>query len=392
MRTSLPTGQFNLYRRTLPALLSSPLLISIGAWAIMPLQASGEALPIRLTAAQIKTAGITVATARAPVAGAAIATGSSLTLTGRVTIPNRGIGLVTATTSGQVQAVLVNVGESVRAGSPLARLYSPEFLGMQREYLHARSAAQLGDQKLQRDEALFEAGIIAQSRLEETRSAQLQAQTSLQEQHQLLKLAGLSAADINKLTSATDITPTLTVTANITGVVLEQSAIPGSRVEPGTTLFTVGDTRTLWIELQATAAQLNQLKIGAAVKSAGCAQTGKLIAISPQLSRDAQTALVRAEFNHADNCLRPNQYAEVSINGSGNQAVVGVPVKALIRSSGKDYLFVQTPAGFTLREVAVQARQGDQAWVNNTLPAGTQVVVTGLAALRGAASGLGPEE
>jgi multidrug efflux pump subunit AcrA (membrane-fusion protein) len=220
---------------------------------------------------------------------------NTLHLTGRVAVPNRGIQMITATTAGQVQSVLVNVGETVRSGTPLARLYSPELLSMQREYLHARSAAELSNQKLKRDESLFAEGIIAQSRLEDTRIAQMQAQASLQEQQQLLKLSGLSTATINKLTTASDINPVLTVTSSLSGVVLEQSATPGGRVEPGTPLFTLGNTQTLWVELQATPAQLGQLRVGNQV-TAGCKQPGKIIALSPQVSRDSQTALVRAEF------------------------------------------------------------------------------------------------
>lgn len=370
-----------------------PLLVSLAAGALLP-AATGhtEDIPIKLTATQLKTAGITVAVARPP-ADAKTDTGNTLRLTGRVAVPNRGIELITATTAGQVQAVLVNVGESVRSGTPLARLYSPELLSMQREYLHARSAAELSNQKLKRDEALFAEGIIAQSRLEDTRISQMQAQASLQEQQQLLKLSGLSATTLNQLTDASDINPVLTVTSRLNGVVLEQSATPGARVEPGTPLFTLGNTQTLWVELQATPAQLGQLRIGNPVTAAGCQRPGKLIALSQQVSRDSQTALVRAEFINAGSCLRPNQYAEVSINASGdNRAVVSIPANALVRSSGKDYVFIQTPAGFKLQEVAVQTRQSDRVWVSNTLAAGTQVAVSGLAALRGAASGLGPEE
>lgn len=371
-----------------------PLWAGLIVWALSSsVVVYSEEAVIKLTAVQIKTAGITVAPARSPGTDAASIAGSTLRLAGRVTVPNRGIELVTATTASQVQAVLVNVGEPVRIGTPLAKLHSPELLSMQREYLHARSAAELGRQKLERDEALFESGIIAMSRLEDTRNAQAQAQASLLEQQHLLKLSGLSTNDIHKLTDASDITPVLTVTSGLNGVVLEQTATPGSRVEPGTPLFKLGNTHTLWVELQATPAQLGQLRVGNQVTATGCQQPGKLIALSPQVSRDSQTALVRAEFVNAGTCLRPNQYAEVSITAGGdNRAVVSIPAKALLRSSGKDYVFVQTPAGFKLQEVAVQTRQGDQAWVSDTLAAGTQVVVSGLSTLRGAASGLGSEE
>ncbi len=380
-RTYLRIGTLTL----LISLINGSLLVTVPARA-------EEAL-ITLTATQLKTAGITVATARAPTTGEAAGTGNTLRLTGRVAVPNRGVEMVSATAAGQVQAILVNVGETVRRGTVLARIYSPDLLSLQREYLQARSAAELSSQKFKRDESLFQDGIIAESRREETRVANAQAQTGVQEQRHLLKLSGMSDAAISQLNDASDLNPVQTVSASFNSVVLEQSATPGARVEPGASLFKLGNTQTLWVELQATQAQLGQLSIGNSVSTPGCTQQGKLIAISPQVSRDSQTALVRAEFSGAGNCLRPNQFAEVDIQTKGvNRNVVSVPAKALLRSGGKDYVFVQTTAGFRLQEVSVQSRQTDQAWVSNSLPAGIVVAVSGVAALRGAASGLGSEE
>ena len=345
---------------------------------------------IKLTTTQLKTAGITVVAATA--SDSQSTTGNTLRLTGRTSIPNRNVAQVSATISGQVQAVLVNVGEAVRAGSALVRIYSPELLQLERSYLTARSQAVVTQNKLQRDAALFKDGIIAQSRLDESRAIDQQAQAALQEQQQLLKLAGLSTKTIAALTEASQINPTLTLSAPITGLVLEQQVTPGIQVDAGTPLFQVGNTQTLWVELQAAQNQWSQLHIGNRAQVVGCQTTGKIVAISPQVSKDSQTALVRAEFTHIDACLRPNQYAEVDIAGRGDGYVVSIPSSALLRSSGKDYVFVQTDAGFKQQEVTVKARQNQQVWVSDDLPVGSKVAISGIAALRGAASGLGPEE
>jgi membrane fusion protein, heavy metal efflux system len=365
----------------------------------LPLLAAGDGWAnevVKLTATQIKSAGVTVATVQP--ASAHAMTGNSLRLSGHVAIPNRGIDMVSATAAGQVQALLVNVGETVRTGTPLARLYSPDLLSLQRAYLQARSDAELSSQKLKRDEALFADGIIAQSRVEETRIAHTQAQANLTEQRQMLKLAGMSETSIGKLTSAIDINPVQIISARVGGIVLEQSVTPGERIEPGAALFKVGDTRTLWMELQATQAQFNQLQVGNKVAIEGCNQSGHIIAISPQVNTNSQTALVRAEFANAGKCLHPNQFVEVEVTTQGgggssgsSHKVVSIPAKALLRSGGKDYVFVQDDNGFRMQEVAVQSRQSDVVWVSDSLPAGTKIAVSGITALRGAASGLGQE-
>jgi len=370
--------------RSLPELLSALLLIQL-SWAASP-----DDIVIKLTATQIKTAGITLT--RPAAVNKQSTTGNTLRLSGRVTIPNQSVQVVSATVSGQLQAVLVNVGESVRAGHALARIYSADWVSRQREYLHAAAEADMTRQKLLRDEALYKDGIIALARLEETRTVHGKAQAALREQQQLLKLAGMSTAQIDKLRDAEAIDPMLTIAAPIAGVVLEQSVTPGTRVEPGAPLFKLANTTVLWVELQAAQGQIDQLRIGDGATTVACGQRGKLVAISPQVDASSQTALVRAEFNNAGTCLRPNQYLEVDVHAQASADALAIPVSALVRSGGKDHVFIQTKDGFKLQPVTVQSRQHEQAWVKNTLGADVQIAVSGIAALRGAAAGLGMEE
>lgn len=370
----MPKNAHILFRliAALPLLLMTPVF-------------AAEEKVVKLTPAQIKTAGITLAQPRP---AADNRTGNTLRLTGRVSIPNRGVELVSALVAGQVQSVLVNVGETVRPGTPLARVYSADWIAQQRTYLHAVAEADMTRQKLARDEALLQDGIIAQSRLEETRAAHAKARAALNEQQQLLKLAGLGKAQIAKL-RAEAIDTVLTVVAPMHGVVLEQNVTPGTRVEPGAPLFKLADTSTLWVELQASQEQVGQLRIGDPAVAVMCSKGGKIVAISPQVEVASQTALVRTEFADAGACLRPNQYVEVDIDAKAAQDVVAIPASALVRSAGKDWVFVQTGNGFKLQPVTVQARQRDHAWIKNTLGAQAQVAVSGIAALRGAAAGLG---
>lgn len=371
----MPKNAHKLFRliAALPLLLMTPVF-------------AAEERVVKLTPAQIKTAGITLAQPRP---AADNRTGNTLRLTGRVSIPNRGVELVSALVAGQVQSVLVNVGETVRPGTPLARVYSADWIAQQRTYLHAVAEADMTRQKLARDEMLLQDGIIAQSRLEETRAAHAMARATLNEQQQLLKLAGLDKAQIAKLQSAAAIDTVLTVVASMHGVVLEQNVTPGTRVEPGAPLFKLANASTLWVELQASQEQVGQLRIGDPAVAVTCNKGGKIVAISPQVEVASQTALVRTEFDDAGACLRPNQYVEVDIDAKATQDVVAIPVSALVRSAGKDWVFVQTGNGFKLQPVTVQARQRDQAWIKNTLGAQAQVAVSGIAALRGAAAGLG---
>ncbi|MGD9843581.1 MAG: efflux RND transporter periplasmic adaptor subunit, partial [Steroidobacteraceae bacterium] len=269
------------------------------------LASAAEFNTAKLSETQLKSAGVTTMTVPTTPTGN---DGKSLArnnvmLSGRVTIPNSRQARVVATLAGQVQSILVNIGEPVRNGTPLLRIYSTELLGVQRDYLHARSASIVSEQKFKRDQSLYEDGIISLGRLEETRQAQQQDATNLQEQRQLLKLAGLSNVGIAKLVDATAISPMMTINSPLNGVALEQTITPGMRVSAGDELFLVADINTLWIEAQATAAQLDQLANGNIVHVSSCSKPGRVAAISPIIARDNQTGLVRIEITPVKQCL-----------------------------------------------------------------------------------------
>lgn len=366
-----------------------PLVAALSLWMATQAHAAATEVVVKLSPAQIDAAGITLAQPHRATDGSA---GNTLRLTGRVTVPNRNVELVVAAVAGHIQAVLVNVGETVRRGAPLLRVYSADWVVQQREYLHAAAQADMTRQKLQRDEMLYQEGIIALGRLEETRTAHAKAQADLNEQRQLLKLAGIGPAQIAQLQGANGIESVLTVTAPMGGVVLEQSVTPGARVEPGAPLLKLADTNTLWVELQASQTQTAQLRTGDRAVAVTCGKTGTLIAISPQVDAASQTALVVAEFPNADACLRPNQYVETDVDGTAAQDALSIPASALVRSGGRDHVFVQTPGGLQLQPVTVQARQHEVVWIESTLGTDAKVAVSGIAALRGAVAGLGMEE
>src|SRR5450830_926785 len=179
---------------------------------------------------------------------------------------NTGANLVSAPVGGVVQAVLVSPGQSVRAGTPVARLLSPQLVEWQRDWLQADTQAQLARERLQRDEQLFAEGIIAEQRLRETRGQSRMAQVTLDERSQALRLAGVSAQQLKH--PALD--ASLTLVAPASGTVLELSATPGQRLDAGMPVARLARAGLLSIEVQASQQQLGWLKVGDPLKVDGC--------------------------------------------------------------------------------------------------------------------------
>ncbi|MDD0813937.1 efflux RND transporter periplasmic adaptor subunit [Curvibacter sp. HBC28] len=371
----------------LPALSASALL---GACllALLPAQPLRAAELLALSAAQAEAAGLR--TQAATPAGADEAQ-RNLVLQGTVVLPSQASDMVSTPLAGVVQAVLVNPGQSVAAGTPVARLLSPQLIEWQRDWLHAEAQSQLARERLQRDEQLFAEGIIAEQRLREARSQARMAQVSLDEKTQALQLAGLSARQLQQR----QLDPHLTLLAPAAGTVLGLDASPGQRLEAGMPVARLARAGRLSIEVQASQQQLPWLLVGQSLQVDGCKTPARLAAITPQVSSSSQSALLRADFSGSENCLRLNQFVQLRGAAAGapkGASALSIPAEAVVQHSGQPHVFVQRAKGYEPVAVTLAPGGGARVTVLSGLRAGDAVVVKGTAALKGVWQGLGQEE
>lgn len=354
------------------------ICLSHAAWAQAPVQ-------IRISAAQIDKAGIRfieVQSAQSATEGLRLA-GSA------VTPPNR-MEVVSTPAAGVVQALLVNSLENVKAGQTIARIHSPDLLQWQRDYVQQFTQLEMITKKAERDESLLSEGIISAGRAQETRNHLQQARVAVQERAQMLKLAGLSESAIARLNNPSGLTPVIDIRSSAGGSVLEWMVTPGQRIEAGAPLAKVARAGELWLELQASRAQGEQIAVGDVVKTKSCKQSGKVLAIATQLSESNQLVMVRASLPGADKCLKPGQYLEATISNKTPPASGwSLPSTALVRNGSNEFVFVRNSEGVQAVPVTVVSRAIDQVIVQGALTAKQSIAVQGLASLKGMWLGLG---
>ena len=354
------------------------ICLSHAAWAQAPVQ-------IRISAAQIEKAGIRfseVQSAQSATEGLRLA-GSA------VTPPNR-MEVVSTPAAGVVQALLVNSLENVKAGQAIARIHSPELLQWQRDYVQQHTQLEMITKKAERDESLFNDGIISAGRVQETRNLLQQARVAEQERAQMLKLAGLSDSAIARLHNPSGLSPVIEIKSSAGGSVLEWMVTPGQRIEAGAPLAKVARSGELWLELQASRAQAEHIAVGDVVKTKSCAQAGKVTAVASQLSESNQLIMVRASLPSADKCLKPGQYLEATISNKAPTASGwSLPSAALVRNGSNEFVFVRNAEGVQAVPVIVVSRAIDQVIVQGALTAKQSIAVQGLASLKGLWLGLG---
>ncbi|HJV02561.1 MAG TPA: efflux RND transporter periplasmic adaptor subunit [Burkholderiaceae bacterium] len=360
-----------------------------GALSAVPWPAAAQSAAeeiIKLDAAQQRRAGVQTVAAAAP--GAEGGAGGQQ-LSGTVVAAPEGTAVLSSIVGGVVQQVHVSPLQEVRANTAVVTLFSQQLVEWQRDYLQLATQATLARRKLERDEALFADGVIARSRLEESRAAAMQASVMASERRQALRAAGMGQAQLARLLEKQAMSPALTLTAGAAGTLLELPLAPGQRVEAGVPLARIARSGALWLELQATPQLASQLRVGDAVQVAGCG-AARVQAMSPQLNAGNQSVLVRARVERADGCLKLNQYVQATVAAKPAGGVL-LPSSALVRRGAASYVFVQRSAGFAAVPVTTTPAGADTMWAQGALPAGSQVAVRGVAAIKGAWLGLGAE-
>ncbi|MDD5297368.1 MAG: efflux RND transporter periplasmic adaptor subunit [Rhodocyclaceae bacterium] len=291
-----------------------------------------------------------------------------------VVIPTGQLRLVSAPLPGLVEALLVAPGMSVKAGQSLARLASPQALELRRDLRQTSAQSELSHQALRRDELLFKEGLIPESRLQASRAAAAQSDAAATERRQALALAGgFDGAS-------------LTLRSPIEGVVLEQAASLGQRLETSAVIYKVGKLSPLWLEIQVPADIAAHAREGMAVRAEGA--RGRLISVGRAVASGSQMVTLRAVVTEGAERLRPGQAVTAELDLPGTTGM-RLPAAALARGKGNTVVFVQTGDGsFRATTVKVGDALGDTVQVEGIKP-GSRVAIKGVSGLKAIWTGVG---
>ncbi|MBC6611942.1 efflux RND transporter periplasmic adaptor subunit [Hymenobacter sp. BT507] len=325
--------------------------------------ATTTAHTIRLSAQQVRLGGIKVRkVGEQPTATAA--TGTGLTLTGRV-VPNpENLTQVSARVPGRIERLYVrNPGETVRAGAPLFALYSEELQKAQLDFLLA-SAQQ---RELSGADNIDYAPLVAAAR-------------------NRLQLWGFTAAQLRQLLRAGKPLNPVPYFSSTSGVVQEVALREGDYVQEGTPVFSLVDLSTVWVEAQLYATDA-AVRAGQPVTVTfpslpGREVAGRISFVNPELA-DSKVTLVRVALPNPQRAYTPGLQAVVRMAPTSPQAptaagALRVPMAAVLQEQAGSSLWVRLPNGsYENREVELGKQAGGQVEILSHLTAGEEVVVDG---------------
>lgn len=315
----------------------------------------------------------------------------------QVRVPPANETVLAAPVDGLIEQVFVAEGESIEAGDPVVRLRSPGLVDLQRGFLQARTARRTAEQALQRDRSLAAEGIIAERRLEETRSRFTQAAAEFDSMRQSLVLAGVADEAVSRLVDDGLIDPSLELVAPQGGTVLDLMVAAGERVQASTGLARISTLDALWLEVRLPVEQLGQVGLDSRVTIVGSDLVGKVILIGSRVAMSDQTVMVRAAFTDVAGRLRPGQYVRARLQDASGEIADGVglfrvPAAAVVREGDGFYVFVVVDGGFDARPVERLGPLGDSLIIRAELAGSEAVAVVGVANIKGAWQGVGDDE
>lgn len=349
---------------------------------LLPLAGRAGPDEVAISAAQVAALGVRL------VAPQPAAEAGGARFPARVSVPAAAERAVVAPLAGTVETLQVGIGDRVRAGQPLATLFSAELGSLKASHLQLQAAERLARADRDRDAALLADGIIAARRVDESRSRHAVAAAQLAESSQRLKLAGAAAGD-GGVSSA------LTLRAPQDGVVLARSAGIGERVEAGAPLFRIARLDRLLLEVQVPVDAAAALAVGdrLAVKGGGAAAggTARVMAVGVDVGAGTQSVQVRAELEAASAALRPGQIVEVDVRHAAADGW-SLPDSAVVGEAGGSRVYLRTATGFRAVPVTVAGHGDGRSIVRGALRASDQVAVSAVIAIKGVFAGHGGGE
>jgi membrane fusion protein, copper/silver efflux system len=257
--------------------------------------------------------------------------------------------------AGWLEELYVNTtGQSVRAGQPLATVFSQELYSSQNEFLSALRRVGTGP----------ESAVLDASRMR-------------------LKMLGMSDVEIAKVETTGEARRLVTIAAPVGGVVLDRGVSAGTAVDPSTEIVTLADLSRVWVIAEVAEADAPQVHAGATA-TLSFPMTGrepfttKVEFIYPTLTERTRTVRVRMSVPNKDGLLRPGLYGSAEFPPVARDAIT-VARDAVIDTGESQHVFVHTVESvIEPRTVKIGARYADRVEVLQGLFPGDHVVTTGV--------------
>lgn len=275
----------------------------------------------------------------------------TITTYGNITYNETAITDINSKFDGWLEKIHVAyTGQMVTSGDPLFDIYSPALVSAQEEFLVARRA--LGS-------------------MQGNSGADLLASAKKR-----LAYWDVPGDQIAALERTGAVQKTVTMRSPVNGTVIVKKGEKGTALKAGATVFRIADLSTVWVEAHIYEYEIPWIAVGQKARMILPSQPGTVYSsevsyIYPYVATKTRDVVARLVFDNPDLQLKPDMYADVTIQVDLPREGLVIPSEAVIRTGKRDLVFVAGGDGnFTPREVTLGLSLGD----------GRQQILSGLVA------------
>ncbi|PTQ99731.1 cobalt-zinc-cadmium efflux system membrane fusion protein [Mucilaginibacter yixingensis] len=362
-------------------------------------EASKEAKPskpggLELTAQQMKNVGIEVGAIPQKNLDAVIKA------SGQLAVPPQNKADVSLLSGGLISHISVLEGQQVHKGQILATVNNQELIKIEQDYLAAKNNFTYVAAEYDRQNQLQAAGAGTGKSYQSAAATYKAEQARLKAYESQLKQLGISPEKI----SSGSIVSSFPVISPISGTVGKITANTGTYVQPGTSIMEVVDNSKIHCDLIVFEKDLMAVKMGQKVdfqltNQQNMVITGRINGINKSFENESKGVIVHAEIDNREHQnLIPGMYVTALIS-IGSKMTAALPTEAVIRTAGKQYIFVVTGQNgdrYVFKKIEVATGTSELGYIAvspmTDLPAGVKAVTKGAFYLESKQSGSDDED
>lgn len=290
-------------------------------------------------------------------------------LTGNIeALPNKQIR-IPAIVSGRVTGVFVSIGDEVKKGQVLAKIYSADMAAVKQEWIEAKANVDREEKEFEVAESLFDAGLSSALEMQQAKSELEAAKAQLERVNQTLKLMGES-------NNATHI-----VRAPMSGTITEKNINKNMllRDDFEESMFTIVNLSDVWVKINVFESDLSKVQLGAEVVAKAMAYPdeifeGKIEKMSKMIDPETKVLSARVAMSNAENKLLPNMAMNVTVYQSSDEHVLEVPNDAIVFHNNKDFVVKKSGNAFEMVLVEVKGNSDQKVFITGDLKENDSVV------------------
>ena len=279
--------------------------------------------------------------------------------------------------TGRVVGIYAKLGDDVKKGQLLLKVYSPDIANAFQTLRQAQADEALAQKQLERAKLLYEHGAISLNDLQVAEDTEAKAKATLDAALHAIRILGGDPAHEDAVVN---------ITAPVAGTIVEQNVTAAASVQSGNqpNLFTIADLSVVWVICNLYENDLPNVRLGDPADVElnaypGRSFRGRVVNIGKVLDATIRTAPVRVVLKNPG-VMRSGMFVTATFYGQHGLVYATVPSAAVLHLHDRDWVFVPAGQGqFRRTEITVgKIVDGRQDALSGVAP-GQQVVNDALA-------------